>query len=115
MVPVKWLLQNFEIAQGVNIPRSTLYSLYLCCCKKKKKSGKPITAASLSKIISVVFVCLKTRRLGKRGNTKYHYHGIRVIPDSEEIQLADEKNFGCSPGTITETPQIPDITVRVAL
>jgi regulatory factor X 1/2/3 len=90
MGPVKWLLQNFEIAQGVSIPRSTLYSLYLCYCKKNNL--KPITAASLGKIISNVFVCLRTRRLGKRGNTKYHYHGIRVIPGSEVSQLLDEKN-----------------------
>jgi regulatory factor X 1/2/3 len=89
--PVKWLLQNFEVANGMSVPRSILYELYVSYCDKNNL--KPITAASLGKVISNVFVCLKARRLGKRGNTKYHYDGIHAIPGSEASQLLKDKKF----------------------
>jgi regulatory factor X 1/2/3 len=91
MSPVQWLLQNFEIAQDMSLPRSTVYKLYLHYCNKNKL--KPLTAATLGKVINNVFDCLRTRRLGKRGNSKYHYYGIRVIPGSAASQLAEDENL----------------------
>ena len=37
-----------------------------------------MNAASFGKLIRGVFPNLKTRRLGVRGQSKYHYNGIRV-------------------------------------
>jgi len=37
------------------------------------------------KLIRSVFPDLKTRRLGTRGNSKYHYYGIRIKPTSNLI------------------------------
>ena len=33
-------------------------------------------------MIRSVFLGLRTRRIGTRGNSKYHYYGIRVKPSS---------------------------------
>ncbi|KAM9331514.1 DNA-binding protein RFX2 isoform 2-T2 [Gastrophryne carolinensis] len=87
---LQWLLDNYETADGVSLPRSSLYNHYLRHCQEHKLD--PVNAASFGKLIRSVFMGLRTRRLGTRGNSKYHYYGIRLKPDSplnrfqEEIQ-----------------------------
>ncbi|XP_037089452.1 DNA-binding protein RFX2-like [Pollicipes pollicipes] len=85
---VQWLNDNYEVAEGVSLPRSTLYSHYLRHCADNKLD--PVNAASFGKLIRQVFYGLRTRRLGTRGNSKYHYYGIRVKPDSPLNNLSDE-------------------------
>ncbi|KAJ0179677.1 hypothetical protein K1T71_004268 [Dendrolimus kikuchii] len=75
---VQWLLNNYETAEGVSLPRSTLYTHYLRHCGAHRL--EPVNAASFGKLIRSVFVGLRTRRLGTRGNSKYHYYGIRAKP-----------------------------------
>ena len=77
---IKWLIDNYETAEGVSLPRSTLYNHYLRHCAAKKIDA--VNAASFGKLIRSVFIGLKTRRLGTRGNSKYHYYGIRIKPES---------------------------------
>jgi regulatory factor X 1/2/3 len=81
-------VQNYEVAEGVSLPRSTLYNHYLRHCNEHKLD--PVNAASFGKLIRSVFLGLRTRRLGTRGNSKYHYYGIRVIPGSALNQLSDD-------------------------
>lgn len=50
-----------------------------------------VNAASFGKLIRSVFTGLRTRRLGTRGNSKYHYYGIRVKPGSSLAAISDEK------------------------
>ena len=52
-----------------------------------------MNAASFGKLIRSVFLGLRTRRIGTRGNSKYHYYGIRVKPTSA---LQYDSNVGCS-------------------
>ncbi|XP_023723000.1 DNA-binding protein RFX2 isoform X3 [Cryptotermes secundus] len=85
---VQWLMQNYEVAEGVSLPRSTLYNHYLRHCNENKLD--PVNAASFGKLIRSVFLGLRTRRLGTRGNSKYHYYGIRVIPGSALNQLSED-------------------------
>ncbi|CAG0916924.1 unnamed protein product [Notodromas monacha] len=73
---VQWLMENYETADGVSLPRSTLYKHYLRHCSDHKI--EPVNPASFGKLIRSVFAGLRTRRLGTRGNSKYHYYGIRV-------------------------------------
>ncbi|XP_013099550.1 DNA-binding protein RFX2 [Stomoxys calcitrans] len=77
---VKWLSQNYETADGVSLPRSTLYSHYMQHCNEC--NIEPVNAASFGKLIRSVFAGLRTRRLGTRGNSKYHYYGIRIKSES---------------------------------
>nr|CAD7194203.1 unnamed protein product [Timema douglasi] len=85
---VQWLLENYETAEGVSLPRSTLYNHYLRHCNEHKLD--PVNAASFGKLIRSVFLGLRTRRLGTRGNSKYHYYGIRVKPSSSLNQLSED-------------------------
>ncbi|PNF41334.1 hypothetical protein B7P43_G16753 [Cryptotermes secundus] len=91
LTPDGWLLQNFELASDMSLPRSTVYKLYLHHCNEDKL--KPLIPQLLGKIISRVFPQLKTRRFGKRGNSKYHYYGIRLIPGSAASKLAEENDL----------------------
>ncbi|CAH1243842.1 RFX1 [Branchiostoma lanceolatum] len=82
---IQWLLENYETAEGVSLPRSTLYNHYLRHCQEHKLD--PVNAASFGKLIRSVFLGLRTRRLGTRGSSKYHYYGIRIKPSSPLNQL----------------------------
>ncbi|CAI9722908.1 transcription factor RFX4-like [Octopus vulgaris] len=73
---LKWLEENYEVAEGVCIPRNALYMHYLDYCSKN--DTQPVNAASFGKIIRQQFSHITTRRLGTRGQSKYHYYGIGV-------------------------------------
>lgn len=61
---VQWLCDNYEGAEGVSLPRCTLYYHYLLHCQEQKL--EPVNAASFGKLIRSVFMGLRTRRLGTR-------------------------------------------------
>ena len=86
-VTVEWLLENFEPYDGVSLARCTLYAHYLHHCRENQLDA--MNAASFGKLIRSIFLGLKTRRLGARGNSKYHYYGIRVKPSSMLTQFSD--------------------------
>lgn len=69
---LQWLLDNYETAEGVSLPRSSLYNHYLRHCQEHKLD--PVNAASFGKLIRSVFMGLRTRRLGTR------WVGGRVLP-----------------------------------
>jgi len=94
-------MDNYEKAEGVSLLRSTIYDNYLTHCSETKFD--PLNAPSFGKLIRSVFTGLQTRRLGTRygaifkyimwlilltvflfirGNSKYHYYGIRIKPNS---------------------------------
>uniref|UniRef100_A0A2K6S8J4 DNA-binding protein RFX2 n=1 Tax=Saimiri boliviensis boliviensis TaxID=39432 RepID=A0A2K6S8J4_SAIBB len=88
---LQWLLDNYETAEGVSLPRSSLYNHYLRHCQEHKLD--PVNAASFGKLIRSVFMGLRTRRLGTRGNSKYHYYGIRLKPDSPLNRLQEDTQY----------------------
>ncbi|CAH1785521.1 unnamed protein product [Owenia fusiformis] len=73
---LKWLNENYERVDGVCLPRCVLYTHYLDFCKKRTFS--PAGAATFGKIIRQKFPKLTTRRLGTRGQSKYHYYGVGI-------------------------------------
>lgn len=84
-----WLVENYETAEGVSLPRSTLYNHYMRHCNEHKLDA--VNAASFGKLIRSVFTGLRTRRLGTRGNSKYHYYGIRVKLGSSLMMAMDDQ------------------------
>ncbi|RXW25306.1 hypothetical protein EST38_g617 [Candolleomyces aberdarensis] len=76
-----WLSANYAPYPDGNVPRQGLYFSYRRVCDQY---GIPhINTATLGKAIRLCFPTIKTRRLGVRGNSKYHYCGIRAITTSE--------------------------------
>ncbi len=95
-------MENYETAEGVSLPRSTLYNHYMRHCNEHKLDA--VNAASFGKLIRSVFTGLRTRRLGTRGNSKYHYYGIRVKPGSGlMVTLDDQPKNSVASTTMTTT------------
>ncbi|KPM05553.1 transcription factor RFX4-like protein 1 [Sarcoptes scabiei] len=86
-----WLENNYELAEGVCIPRSVLYLHYIDFCQLNRV--QPVNAASFGKIIRQQFPQLTTRRLGTRGQSRYHYYGISIKETSAYYQLSYSKKF----------------------
>ena len=63
---------------------------YIFINTSKETNQDPVNAASFGKLIRSVFLGLRTRRIGTRGNSKYHYYGIRVKPTSSLNQFDNE-------------------------
>uniref|UniRef100_A0A8R1ERJ7 RFX-type winged-helix domain-containing protein n=1 Tax=Caenorhabditis japonica TaxID=281687 RepID=A0A8R1ERJ7_CAEJA len=113
---VKWLLDNYETADGSSLPRCQLYDHYRKHCSEHRMDA--VNAASFGKLIRSVFLNLKTRRLGTRGNSKYHYYGIKIketsvlntIPHDQEMQ----QQFMCSPPMQTHRDVYADTVNQVA-
>ncbi|XP_077865030.1 uncharacterized protein LOC102802318 [Saccoglossus kowalevskii] len=98
---LQWLEENYEIAEGVCIPRSALYMHYLDYCEKH--DTQPVNAASFGKIIRQQFPQLTTRRLGTRGQSKYHYYGIAVKEASQYFDVMYSKQgVQGTPGDVTK-------------
>ncbi|XP_022247761.1 DNA-binding protein RFX6-like [Limulus polyphemus] len=77
---LEWVNENYKLSEGVCLPRCTLYQHYLDFCQKQ--GFIPVGAAAFGKIIRHQFPSITTRRLGTRGQSKYHYYGIDVKPTS---------------------------------
>lgn len=102
---VAWLMDNYENAEGVSLPRSTLYNHYMRHCNEHLLDA--VNAASFGKLIRSVFTGLRTRRLGTRGNSKYHYYGIRVKPSSSLAGVMDDQESQCAQGQQQQQQQQP--------
>jgi regulatory factor X 1/2/3 len=96
---MEFLHENFEAADGASLPRSLIYGQYQHYCRHQLGNITPMNPASFGKLIRLVFAGIKTRRLGTRGHSKYHYYGIRMKPTSVLGQIAPEelRDFKASP------------------
>lgn len=72
-----WLMKNCEAQHDSYVPRGRIFAQYASSCAQYNL--KPLSQASLGKLIRTVFPGLTTRRLGMRGQSKYHYCGLRLI------------------------------------
>lgn len=64
-----------------------MYSEYLDFMKNIDPESKliPMNSASFGKLLRSVFPRIQTRRLGVRGQSKYHYHGIGFVNDEASL------------------------------
>ncbi|XP_031568489.1 transcription factor RFX4-like [Actinia tenebrosa] len=86
---LRWLGENYELKEGLCLPRCVMYTHYLDFCKKSKLG--PSGPATFGKVIRQKFPKLTTRRLGTRGQSKYHYYGIRVKETSQYFHAGYSK------------------------
>ncbi|KAG8900020.1 hypothetical protein FRB99_006295 [Tulasnella sp. 403] len=82
-----WLTANYAPYPDGNVPRQGLYNSYRRVCDFYNIPH--INTATLGKAIRLCFPAIKTRRLGVRGNSKYHYCGIRPATVAEAEFLQD--------------------------
>ncbi|KAL7327058.1 hypothetical protein PS15p_209307 [Mucor circinelloides] len=84
-----WIQTNYIREKNHNVPRKNMYEHYQSSCTANNMT--PVNSATFGKLLRNVFPDLKTRRLGTRGQSKYHYCGIRVrtSQDPEPMPIAE--------------------------
>ncbi|KAI5180939.1 hypothetical protein NEOKW01_1180 [Nematocida sp. AWRm80] len=88
-----WLNLNYVSCKDSSIPRCIIYQHY---CEDFKKEGiEPLNTAMFGKVIKMAFPFIRSRRLGNRGNSKYHYFGVaaRGSPNTIQEDSMSEKIF----------------------
>ncbi|KAH3671201.1 hypothetical protein WICMUC_004718 [Wickerhamomyces mucosus] len=86
-----WLLRSCDHHSSSVVPRNRIYTRYVNCCTEN--GLKPLSPASFGKLVRIIFPNLTTRRLGMRGQSKYHYCGLRLIgDDSNNVNSPSESN-----------------------
>ncbi|KAF0993110.1 hypothetical protein HZS_8173, partial [Henneguya salminicola] len=87
--PKRWLLINFErVDEDCTISRSNMYGYYVYACHERGEC--PMNPAGLGKVIRSVFGSIKNRRLGARGDSRYHYLGIKVKENSLILNISHD-------------------------
>jgi len=85
-----------------SVPRGRVYANYVSRCATERVTV--LNPASFGKLVRVLFPGLKTRRLGVRGESKYHYVNFSLQDDQPELtdsqnqvpSFTDNSNFGPS-------------------
>lgn len=114
-ITTQWLHDNYDMEEGMSLPRSSLYTHYLDFCTKN--TIVPVNAASFGKIIRSTFPELKTRRLGTRGQSKYHYYGISIKKTSQYYDAVSNNvrlSASGSGQTYTKTNEIEENEPKTA-
>lgn len=78
-------------AAKTSVPRSRVYSTYAETCATERV--QPLNPASFGKLVRVIFPGLQTRRLGVRGESKYHYVDLALV-DDPQMEYADYERRG---------------------
>ncbi|KAI1108495.1 RFX DNA-binding domain-containing protein [Nemania sp. NC0429] len=95
-----WLSQVCSKGKG-SVPRGRVYANYASRCATERITV--LNPASFGKLVRVLFPGLKTRRLGVRGESKYHYVNFTLAEDQPEL-----KEPTVQPALpIQERPQFP--------
>jgi hypothetical protein len=66
-----------------SVPRGRVYANYASRCATERTTV--LNPASFGKLVRVLFPGLKTRRLGVRGESKYHYVNFQLTDDGPEV------------------------------
>lgn len=72
-----WLMSNCVTDNESYVRRGRIFAQYAASCAQHQL--KPLSQATLGKLIRALFPFLKTRRLGMRGQSKYHYCGLKLV------------------------------------
>ncbi|TAQ90455.1 hypothetical protein B7494_g1257 [Chlorociboria aeruginascens] len=77
-----WINQVCDKGKG-SVPRGRVYANYVSRCATEKVTV--LNPASFGKLVRVLFPGLKTRRLGVRGESKYHYVNFSLKNDQPDL------------------------------
>lgn len=65
-----------------SVPRQRVFSHYATTCGTERVP--PLNPASFGKLVRIIFPGIQTRRLGMRGESKYHYVDLALIDDQSD-------------------------------
>lgn len=69
---------------NTSVPRSRVYTSYVRRCTREKIAV--LNPASFGKLVRVLYPGLRTRRLGVRGESKYHYVDFELMVDDDDVE-----------------------------
>ena len=69
---------------NMSITRSKVCASYMQTCTAH--NIKHLNPASFGKLVHIIFEDLKTRRLGVRGESKYHYVNLALVEDDGMVE-----------------------------
>ncbi|KIW09123.1 uncharacterized protein PV09_00065 [Verruconis gallopava] len=84
-----WLQSSCETAK-TSVPRSRVYASYADRCATERV--QPLNPASFGKLVRIIFKGIQTRRLGVRGESKYHYVDLALKSEKDR----EDDGFGRS-------------------
>ena len=80
-----------------SVPRGRVYANYASRCATERITV--LNPASFGKLVRVLFPGLKTRRLGVRGESKYHYVNFALTEDQLDIREPPNQPIGTGDST----------------
>lgn len=86
-----------------SVPRGRVYANYVSRCATERVTV--LNPASFGKLVRVLFPGLKTRRLGVRGESKYHYVNFSLQEDQPDLIEDQSKKY--QPIQINEPTRFP--------
>nr|XP_034329814.1 transcription factor RFX4-like [Crassostrea gigas] len=89
-VVTKWLKSHFVVQPNNSLSRGDIFQAYIVHCERNNITH--CNPATFGKILRSIFPDVKTRRIGTRGNSRYHYCGIGVNPKTERQQNGIQKD-----------------------
>ncbi|KAI1452692.1 RFX DNA-binding domain-containing protein [Annulohypoxylon moriforme] len=98
-----WISQVCTKGKG-SVPRGRVYAHYATRCGTERITI--LNPASFGKLVRVLFPGLKTRRLGVRGESKYHYVNFSLINDQPELgspRVRPQLNFPDPPQLLQQS------------
>ncbi|KAE8388344.1 hypothetical protein BDV23DRAFT_112566 [Aspergillus alliaceus] len=104
-----WLKENCRKSSG-SVRRDRVYCCYAEKCGTERVSV--LNPASFGKLVRIIFPNVQTRRLGVRGESKYHYVDLTVI---EEKQQKPPPLNPQAPANVTSSVAIPEHKVGEAM
>eukprot|EP00124_Ichthyophonus_hoferi_P004745 Ihof_evm1s565 gene=Ihof_evmTU1s565 len=86
---IEWLQTNFHAKEDGSLPRNLLHHHYHHYCQARRLTS--VTGATFGKLVRTVFPEMRIRRLGNRGQSRYHYCGLAPRETSPYFQ--DYRNY----------------------
>ena len=71
------------------MPRNRVFSHYATRCGTERVP--PLNPASFGKLVRIIFPGIQTRRLGVRGESKYHYVDLSLVDEQQDDVLDVER------------------------
>ena len=93
-----------------SVPRGRVYANYVSRCANERVTV--LNPASFGKLVRVLFPGLKTRRLGVRGESKYHYVNFSLKDDQPGLAESQNNQYAQS---FNESPSFAQSFKYVAL
>ncbi|KAJ5577459.1 uncharacterized protein N7459_006423 [Penicillium hispanicum] len=104
-----WLRENCRKSNG-SVRRDRVYCCYAEKCGTERVSV--LNPASFGKLVRIIFPNVQTRRLGVRGESKYHYVDLSVIEEKQQKPLPVNSQLPTTQQGPSGFPERPDSALR---